>query len=224
MKNNQEKQLPIIAILGGTGKEGPGLAMRWASVGYRVIIGSRQLEKARRVASELNDALNINSIEGLENREAAQKADICVLTVLASAHQPALEGLKGAITGKILVDATARVDFRDPKPPEPPSAPRIAQDILGSDVRVVSALQSVPAHALRNNLGNELEMDVLVCSDDSEAAEEVIDLINSAGMRGFYAGNLDNAIVSEGLTAILIQINKYYGVKKASIAIRGIEG
>ena len=223
MKKNTNEELQTIAILGGTGKEGPGLALRWASVGYPVIIGSREREKAQRVAAELNKELEINSIEGLENQDAAKKADICVLTVLASAHQPAIESLKGVLAGKILVDATARVDFRDPKPPDPPSAPRIAQTILGSEARVVSALQSIPAHALRQNLGGDLDMDVLVCSDDPDAADEVIGLLNAAGMRGFNAGNLDNAIVSEGLTAVLIQINKNYGVKKASISVRGIE-
>ena len=123
--------LPTIAILGGTGKEGPGLALRWASVGYPVVIGSRQLERAQATAAELNARLNSDVIIGMENFAAARKADICVLTVVAAAHQAALEGLRQALQGKILVDATARVDFRDPRPPAPPSAARLAQDILG---------------------------------------------------------------------------------------------
>lgn len=211
-----------IAILGGTGKEGPGLAMRWARAGYPIIIGSRQLEKAQRVAGELNASLDLNTISGLENGDAAQSADLCVLTVVQSAHQSALEGLKGDLQGKILVDATARVDFRDPKPPQPPAAARIAQDILGPRVRVVSAFQSVPAHTLKANLDQPLDLDVLVCADDLDAAREVVELAEAGGMRAYYAGGLDNAIVVEGLTALLISLNKHYGVKTASVGVTGV--
>lgn len=214
--------LPTLAILGGTGKEGPGLALRWASVGYPVIIGSRQTEKAKAVAAKLNAELGIDNIQGMKNGDAAGNADICVLTVVQSAHRMAVESLKNDLKGKILVDATARVDFRDPKPPAPPTAARIAQDILGVDVRVVAAFQSVPAHVLKKNLGQSLDADVLVCADDTQAAESVIELAQNGGMRAYYAGGLDNAIVIEGLTSILISLNKHYGVKTAAIGITGI--
>lgn len=213
---------PVIAILGGTGKEGPGLAMRWAHAGYPIIIGSRQAEKAEATAKDLNEKLGLENIRGLENRDAARQADINVLTVVQSAHQSALESLKGALQGKILVDATARVDFRDPKPPAPPSAARIAQEILGQDVRVVGAFQNVPAHNLKKKLGEDLGLDVLVCADDKAAAQQVIELAQAAGMQAYYAGGLDNALAVEGLTSLLISINKAYGVKTASIAITGI--
>lgn len=215
--------LPIIAILGGTGKEGPGLALRWASAGYPIIIGSRQAEKAQATAAELNERLGAQAARGLENGPAAREADICVLTVVQEAHQSALQSLRADLQGKILVDATARVDFRDPRPPGPPSAARIAQEILGPDVRVVGAFQNVPAHALKKNLGQKIDAEVLVCADDLAAAETVIELANAAGMAGFYAGGLDNALVVEGLTAILISLNKYYGVKTASIRMAGLE-
>ena len=133
--------IPVIAILGGTGKEGPGLALRWASAGYHILIGSRQIEKAQATAAELNAKLGLSTITGLDNDAAARQADICVLTVVQEAHQAALHSLKDALQGKILVDATARVDFRDPRPPAPPAAARQAQDILGSGVRVVAAFQ-----------------------------------------------------------------------------------
>ena len=213
---------PTIAVLGGTGKEGPGLAMRWATAGYTIIIGSRQAEKAERVAAELNESLGIDSIKGLQNNDAAKAADISVLTVVATAHQPAVESLRAALQGKIMVDATARVDFRDPKPPLPPSAAEIAQEILGEGVRVVGAYQNVPAHALKKNLGGSIDTDVMICSDDVEAAEQVIEITKAAGMNGFYAGTLSNAITVEGLTALLISMNKYYGSKTASIGITGI--
>jgi len=222
-KNLQPRSsLPTLAILGGTGKEGPALAMRWALAGYAIIIGSRKIAKAQATATKLNDQLNIETIKGMQNNEAAQSSDICVLTVVYTAHRAALEGLKDDLQGKILVDATARIDFRDPHPPSPPSAARIAQNILGEGVRVVAAFQNVPAHALSKNLGVTLDTDVLVCADDPAAAEEIIKLANAAGMRAYFAGDLDNAIVVEGLTSLLINLNKKYGAKTASIGVTGI--
>lgn len=212
-----------IALLGGTGKEGPGLAMRWARAGYPIIIGSRQLEKAQNTAQELNSKLGLDTIRGLENKDAARQADICVLTVVQSAHQPALESLKNDLQQKILVDATARVDFRDPKPPAPPAAARIAQDILGPGVRVVAAFQNVPAHALKKDLDEPIDTDVLVCADDDDAAQAVIQLAEAGGMTAYHAGGLDNALVVEGLTSLLISLNKRYGVKTASIGVTGLE-
>jgi len=222
---------PTIAVLGGTGKEGPGLALRWAHAGYPIIIGSRQTEKAQITAEELNAKLeellgkghSAPTVRGMENNAAARAADLNVLTVVATAHQGALESLKDDLQGKILVDATARVDFRDPTPPAPPSAARIAQNILGTGVRVVAAFQNVPAHALKKKLGEPIDSDVLVCSDDVEAAEQVINLAADGGMRAFYGGGLDNANVVEGLTSILISVNKYYGIKTASISVSGLE-
>lgn len=214
--------LPVLAILGGTGKEGPGLALRWAYAGYKVIIGSRQAEKAAATARELNEKLGIDSIEGVDNASAARRADICVLTVVQDAHEQAVTVLKEALQGKILVDATARVDFKDVHPPEPPAAALKAQDILGAGVRVVAAFQNVPAHTLKKNLGEEIETDVLVCADDKEAAQQVIELAQAGGMRAYYAGGLENAVIVEGITALLISINKHYGSKTASISVTGL--
>lgn len=218
MKNN----LPVIAILGGTGKEGPGLALRWAYAGYPIIIGSRYEAKAKSTAAELNAKLNIDSISGMENTEAAQSGDICVLTVKFTAHQLVLESLREALQGKILVDTTARLDFRDPKPPEPPSAALYAQNLLGEGVKVVAAFQTIPAHVLSENIEKSINADVLVCAEDMDAADQVIEMAESAGMRAFYAGGLKNAVVVEGLTAILISLNKHYKVKNASINVTGI--
>lgn len=217
-----DNTMVTIAILGGTGKEGPGLAMRWASVGYPIIIGSRQAEKAQATADELNQKLGIDTLRGMENGAAARAADICVLTVVQEAHQAALEGLVSDLQGKILVDATARVDFRAPRPPAPPSAARHAQNLLGPGTRVVAAFQNVPSHSLKKNLGQPLDTDVLVCGEDMDAVEQVIKLAEAAGMRAYYAGGLDNAIVVEGITSLLISINKYYGTKTASIGVTGV--
>jgi len=214
--------LPTLAILGGTGKEGPGLALRWAKAGYKIIIGSRQAEKAQTAAAEINQKLGLDTVSGLENAAAARQADISILTVVQSAHQEAILSVKDALQGKILVDATARVDFRNPKPPEPPSAARQAQDSLGTGVRVVAAFQNVPAHALKKDLDQPLEADVLVCSDDLYAAQAVMELAKAGGMRAYFAGDLDNALTVEGLTALLIAVNRYYKVTTASIRIAGL--
>lgn len=211
---------PTIAILGGTGNEGTGLALRWASNGYEVIIGSRKEEKALQVTRELNEILGKDLIRGMDNSSAAREADINVLTVVATAHESAVTGLKDDLQGKILVDATARIKFPNPKPPEPPSAARLAQEALGESVRVVAAFQNIPASSLKD-LEKDLDSDVLVCADKQEDAEAVMDLIRGAGMNAYYIGDLDIAITVEGLTAVLVYLNKYNDIKHASIKIVG---
>ena len=218
---SQTIPLPTLAILGGTGKEGPGLALRWASAGYPILIGSRQVEKAEATAAELNVKMGRECARGMENGAAARQAGLCVLTVVATAHLAALEGLKDDLQGKILVDATARVDFRDPRPPAAPSAARSAQDLLGPGVSVAAAFQNVPASALKKNLGERLDLDVLVCADDLEAAQVTMQLAEAAGMNAYYAGGLENALIVEGLTSLLISINKHHG-GHASIRVTGV--
>ena len=217
-----EKMILTLAIIGGTGKLGPGLAARWAGAGYRVVIGSRKAEKAQRIAAELNEALGIETIVGLENAEAAAMADICILTVKASAHEAIVNHIKDVLKGKIVVDTTARVDFKDPQPPAPPAAARLAQERFGSEARVVAAFQTVPAHRLRDDLDQPLDIDVLVCSDDREAAQEVIKLAEGADMKAFYAGALDNAITLEGISALLISLNKHHDAKTATFRVSGL--
>jgi len=214
--------LPTIAIIGGTGKEGTGLALRWAAAGYKIVIGSRQIEKAKLAADTINQQLGVDNVTGLDNLEAAKKAEICVLTVVQTAHQQALVSLKDVLQGKILVDATSRVDFHDPRPPDPPCAAQQAQDLLGPFVRVVAAFQNVPAKSLSKEIGQSMDADVLVCSDDLNSGEQVIQLAQAAGMHGYYAGGLANAIVVEGLTSILISMNKHYLVKNASVRVTGV--
>lgn len=211
-----------IAILGGTGQLGPGLALRWAHAGHHVIIGSRQAEKAQGVAAELNAELGKNLIEGKTNPDATRSADLCVLTVEQSAHLPALESVKNELQGKILIDTTARVAPPDWTPPAPPAAAKIAQDLLGSEVRVVAAFQTVPAASLRKNFSQPLDSDVLVCADDPAAAESVMALAIDAGLQAYYAGTLDKAIVVEGLTSILVSMNKYYKSRHGTLKVAGI--
>lgn len=210
-----------IAILGGTGKEGSGLALRWAKAGYTVIIGSRSAERAEQSANEINEQLGMNNTKGMDNESACKEADIVVLTVPPDAQINTLESVKGLLAGKILVDATARVDAKDPKPPAGKSAAREAQDVLGPEVRVVAAFQNVPAHALKK-LDLELASDVMVCSDDAEARSQVVQLAEAVGMNAYEAGGLDNGIVVEGLTALIIAMNKRYKSKVGGIRVSGI--
>ena len=214
--------LPTVAILGGTGKEGSGLARRWAAAGYPVIIGSRSAERAAQAANELHQALPGVQVQGMENSSAVQAAEIVVLTVPPDAHKSTLEGVREFMAGKILVDATARVDARDPKPPEGKAAARTAQELLGPEARVVAAFQNVPAHALKQ-MDKELASDVLVCGDDAEARGVVVALAEAAGMRAYEAGGLDNAVIVEGLTALIIAMNKRYKSKTGGIRVSGIE-
>ena len=214
-----------IAVLGGTGNEGPGLALRWAKSGrYSVIIGSRQAEKGERVAAELNERLGQNLIRGMSNEDAARATDLAVLTVPYSAQEPTLTALRDLLQGKILVDVT--VPLKPPKVSHvnvPPggSAGLEAQAILGEGVRVVSAFQNVGAAHLAEG-ESHIDSDVLICGNDKEAKAEVIALAEAAGMRGIDAGPLQNSVVVEGLTAVLIGINIRHKAKGAGIKITGI--
>jgi NADPH-dependent F420 reductase len=212
---------PTLAVLGGTGKEGTGLALRWASAGYPIIIGSRSAERAVEAAETMNAQLGLTSVRGMGNDEAAQAGDIVVLTVPSDAQLATLEGVKDQLQGKILVDATARVDGRNPKPPEGKASARLAQELLGPGVRVVGAFQNVPAHALKQ-LDHALASDVMVTADDAEARAVVVGLAEAAGMQAYEAGGLDNGLVVEGLTALIIAMNKRYKSKTGGIRISGI--
>ncbi|MCW5875757.1 MAG: NADPH-dependent F420 reductase [Anaerolineales bacterium] len=212
-----------IAIFGGTGQLGSALALRWAHAGHSVLLGSRAAEKAQAAAAELNAALGREAIQGLGNPEAAAVADICLLAVEQGAHAAALEAVREHLAGKILIDATARLNFPDLTPPAAPAAAEIAQQILGDAARVVAAFQTVPAVALRKNIAQPLDSDVLVCAADPADAETVIALAGDAGLRGYYAGGLDKAIVVEGLTSLLVTMNKHYKSRHGTFKVAGIK-
>ncbi len=214
-----------IAVLGGTGHEGTGLAMRWAAAGHPVIIGSRDAERARAAAEALKRQVTGSSITGTDNRTAAERCDIAVLTVPYAAHRATLKGVRNALRHKIVVDVT--VPLVPPKvarvqlPPET-SAAMAAQALLGPEVRVVSAFQNVSAHLLET-VGSPVDCDVLICGDDKEAREVVIALAGAAGMRGIHGGVLANSVAAEALTSVLIFINGRYKTKAAGIRFTGIE-
>lgn len=213
-----------VALLGGTGREGSGLAARWANAGYDIVIGSRQQEKAERVAAEVNELLGHDTVSGMLNADAAQWADIAVLTVPFAAHKSTLEGLREPLQGKILVDVTVPLqppNVREVHLPESGSAAQEAQAILGEGVRVVAAFQHV-THTHLKDIIHPVDSDVLVCGDDDQAKEDIIALVTAAGMRGVDAGKLVNAVALESLTPVLLSINKRYDVKGAGIKITGL--
>ncbi len=219
--------LPVIAIVGGTGALGTGLARRWAQAGYEVIIGSRTAEKAQEALTDLESVMSERGVDGVsvaadENKAAAAKADIVALTVPYAHHASTLEGIKSELEGKILIDVT--VPLRPPKVgrvqlPEAGSAGQEAQNLLGEGVKVVSAFQNVAAHHLQEGQG--IACDVLVSGDDVEARGEVVKLVEAAGMKGFSVGPIANAAAAEALTSILIQINKKFKCH-AGIKISGL--
>ena len=217
--------LPTIAVLGGTGKEGGGLALRWAHRGYGIIIGSRQQEKAEQAAAELNERLGKEVVRGMLNPDAAREATIVVLSVPYAAHRATLESVYDEVQGKILVDVTVPLkppDITTVNLPAGRTAAEEAQAFLGEGVRVVSAFQNVSAVHLRD-LEHNLPCDVLVSGNDAEAKEIVMVLAEAAGARGIDVGALPNAIVAESLTPVLLAINKRYKIKSAGIRITGID-
>ncbi len=217
--------MQTIAILGGTGKEGSGLALRWANAGHRVIVGSRDAARASASADEMKQRLGGGDITGMANRDAAAAADIVVLTVPYAAQQSTVLEVRDALEGKILIDATvplvppkvARVQL-----PAGGSAVAAVQELLGTDVRVVAAFQNVSAELLADP-AHDVDCDVLVCGDDVKAREIVVRLAADIGLNGVHAGALVNAAAVEALTSVLIAINMRYKVHGAGIRITGLK-
>lgn len=221
----KEPLLLTIAILGGTGKEGKGLAYRWAKAGYKVLIGSRSSERAVTAASEIMElAEGSTSIVGTSNHEAAQLADIVVLTVPYAAHRETLESLKDTLKGKLVIDVTVPlVPGKVTRVQMPPagSAAQEAKEILGDGVEVVAAFQNIShEHLLKDE---NVECDVLVTGTSKEARTEALTLVEAAGLTGWDAGPIENSVVVEGLTNVLININKRHGSTHAGIKITGVK-
>lgn len=213
---------PTIGIIGGTGDLGSGLAKRWAAAGYTVVIGSRSRERAEAMVGELTNG-GPGELRPDDNLGAARSADIIVLAVPYSNHNAMLEELREAVRGKIVVDAA--VPLVPPKvsvvqlPPEG-SAAQIAQKLLGSEVRVVSAFHNVGAAKLHGD--GTVDCDVLVFGNDKDSRDAVIELANAVGTRGIDGGVLANSAGAEALTSILIGINRRYKIDSAGIRITGL--
>lgn len=225
-------QNQTIAVIGGTGNIGYGLALRWGQRGHRIIIGSRDAERAAtaaadiagRLASASGDGDKGGQIRGLANPDAAAAAEIVAVTVPFEAQRPTLESIRDACQGKLVIDVTVplvppRVS-RVQLPPEH-SAALITQEVLGAEARVVSAFQNVSASHL-SELGHDIDCDVLVCGDDPDARALVVHLAEDAGLRGVHAGALANSVAAEALTSVLIWLNRRHKVTGAGIRMTGL--
>jgi NADPH-dependent F420 reductase len=217
MNSNVAANKPSIAIIGGTGNLGAGLAYRLARVGRTNIIGSRTAAGAEAKAEELG-----HNARGMANADAAAAADLLIVTVPFAAQQATLADIAAHAVGKIVCDTT--VPLVPPKvmrvqlPPEG-SAAALAQQALGDEVKVVSAFHNVAAHKLVTDAN--IGCDVLVFGDDKDSRQVIVDLADEIGLRGLHAGALANSAAAEAMTSILIFMNKNYRVDGAGIRITG---
>jgi NADPH-dependent F420 reductase len=218
------KQTTTIAVLGGTGKEGKGLALRWAVKGHEVVIGSRDPARAQATADEIVARAGGNvRVRGDGNAASAAAASIVVLAVPYAAQLATAQEVAAQLAGKVLIDVT--VPLAPPKVdkvqlPAGGSAVQALQDTLGAQVKVVSAFQNVSAGHLWD-LDHAIDCDVLVCGDDADAREAAVRLAEDAGMKAWHAGVLANSVAAEALTSVLIAINKRYKIPGSGLRITG---
>ncbi len=212
-----------IGIIGGTGREGKGIALRWARAGHDVTIGSRDGERGRQKASELSQTA-ARPIAGGSNTDAVAAGEVVLLSVPYGAHASTLTGLAEGLSGKILIDIT--VPLKPPKVrrvqlPDGQAAALEAQALLGDTVHVAAALHHVSS-ALLADPDREIACDVLVCADKKTVRDTVIELIGDLGLRGLTADSLANAVALESLTPVLLQLNKAYGAGEVGVRFTGI--
>jgi NADPH-dependent F420 reductase len=212
-----------IGIVGGTGREGRGLAVRWAKAGHDVFIGSRKPERGRKKAQEFSEEFDI-IVQGADNASACDHGDLIVVTVPYSAHRPTFESIRDRVGNKVIVDIT--VPLQPPKVrsvhlPEGQSAALEARALLEEDARLVAALHHISSEHL-SDPNYVFDCDVLVCGDDKDARAEVIGIIGDLGLRGIDAGVLRNSIALESLTPVLLHINRRYKAVGSGVRITGI--
>lgn len=219
-----DRVILTLAVLGGTGEEGQALTRRWSRAGYHVLVGSRTPDKAVRVAEQLNESLGTETIRGLGNSEAAGKCDIAVLTVPFHAHANILQSVRDQLAGKLLIDVTVPLDPENPsrfKVPRAGSASLAAAEILDPSTAVACAFQNVSHIYLKSD--GPVPCDVLVCGSTPAAREQTLQLVEAAGLVGWDAGGIENSVVVEGLTAVLIGINKRHAIRHAGLRITGVQ-
>ena len=209
-----------IAIVGGTGNLGGALALRLGAPGVKVIIGSRDAEKAKKAVEALKPNLRAGEIVGMTNQAAVGGADFVVIAVPYEGHAQMVTDLKGQLAGKVVIDTVVPLNKGRPFVPPAGSALQEAQQILAAEAPVVGALHNISAVDLGDvtaPLG-----DVLVCGDNVEAKQKVMEIIQRIGARAFDGGSAGNAYVIEGLTGVIISLNRKYKSKHGSIKITGI--
>jgi NADPH-dependent F420 reductase len=211
-----------IGLIGGTGKEGRGLTIRWAQAGHEVLIGSREASRAEQRARELAEA---GAVSGGDNAWAAARAEIVVLSVPYAAHASTLRELKPLLADKVLIDITVPLvppHVRRVTLPAGQAAALEAQAMLGPETAVVAALHHVSAVHL-GEAGHTIECDVLACSDDPQALAIALTLLGDLGLRALDAGPLVNAIALESLTPVLLHLNKRYKSPGAGVRFTGLD-
>lgn len=209
-----------VAIVGGTGNLGSALALRLGAPGVKIIIGSRDAEKAKLAVQTLQPKLRAGEIIGTTNREAVKDADFVVIAVPYEGHAQMISDLKGQLAGKIVIDTVVPLIKVKPFVPPAGSALQEAQQILGDEAPVIGALHNISAVDLgdvESSLG-----DVLVCGDNADAKLKVMEIIQRIGASAFDGGPASNAYVIEGLTGVIIHLNRKYKSKHGAIKITGI--
>ncbi|MGP7997537.1 MAG: NADPH-dependent F420 reductase [Streptosporangiaceae bacterium] len=204
-----------IAVLGGTGDQGRGLAHRFAAAGNPVIIGSRSADRAHTAAAGVHDGLGGGAaIRGMANADAAAAADVVIVAVPWDGHRDLLTALAGPLTGKVVIDCVNPLGFDKrgayPLPVDEGSAAQQAAAVLPGS-RVVGAFHHVSAVVLLDPEVETVDLDVMVVGDDREATDLVQALAaRIPGVRGIYAGRLRNCGQVEALTANLVSVNRRY--------------
>ena len=212
-----------IAILGGTGKEGAGLAMRWAQAGHSIVIGSRDAERARAKAAEMCAASTTTTITGDGNAAAAALGEIVVVALPATGLGATLPETREACRGKVVVSTVVPLTFGGPRLFTPPAIGSSAEEVqsLLPEARVVAAFHHIAAHELADT-EHPIECDLLLCGQDAKAKDAVAELGRSLGLRPIDVGALSNAGPLEGITAVLATINRRYKLKNSGIKITGV--
>jgi len=209
-----------VAIVGGTGNLGSALALRLGAPGVKVIIGSRDAQKAQKVVENLKPKMRAGELAGTTNPEAVKQGEFVVIAVPYEGHQQMVQDLKGQLTGKIVIDAVVPLKKIRPFVPPAGSALQEAQQIIGDEAPVIGALHNISAVDL-GEVDSPLG-DVLVCGDNEQAKQKVMEIIRRIGARPFDGGPAGNAYVIEGLTGIIIHLNRKYKSKHGSIKITGV--
>jgi len=213
-----------IAILGGTGKEGAGLGVRWAQAGHEILIGSRDAERARVKAAELLAQAPGGRISGLSNRDAAMAGEVVVLALPATGLANTLPEVRDGCRGKAVISTVVPLTFGAGRlftPPSQGSSAEEAQELLGAEARVVAAFHHIAAHEL-SATEHAIECDLLFCGGDADAKKAVTDLAASMRLRAVDVGALTNAGPLEGITAVLATINRRYKLKNSGLKITGL--
>ncbi|MDL2213952.1 NADPH-dependent F420 reductase [Clostridia bacterium OttesenSCG-928-O13] len=211
-----------IAMIGGTGDMGYGLALRWAQKGHDIVIGSRQIEKAEEAAQKAREAAGVQNITGMANADAAAACELVVISVLSAGHTATVTSLKDIIKAKPVLDVTIPIAF-GPLRYEPPAAGSNALEtkaILGEDSQVAAGFHTVSA-TLLTNLEKAISGDVLIVGDE-EPKKLTLQLAEEMGLRAFDAGSLVFSPTVEGQTPMLIGMNKRYGSKHIGISLTGL--